>query len=293
MTTAVPQNGPNAADGKAEGGHAGQVRSYFDSNAEFWSRVYRDPQGANDVVLAERLRLALELTDDVPRGASVLDAGCGAGPLTVALAQRGHAVTAVDIAPRMVELCEEAVRSAGLDASSVRVRCGDTLAMDLESASFDVVYALGFLQYQEEEGPALERLRQLLRPGGRLVISGPMPWRIGDLFGAWTLVRRARRRIEAALGRPPSPELEQLLAISKYSYSLGRMKRVLGGAGFTVVALRPHGFVSYALIGPLIGAKNELRLHRFFSRLARWTPIDRFANDLVALAVKPGAPDRV
>lgn len=272
--------------------HSHRVRSYFDSHAEWWARVYQEPSGANDVVLAERLRLALKLTDDTSPGAFVLDAGCGAGPLTVALALRGHRVTAVDLSERMVELCRDAVRAADLGESSVRVDCGDTLTMDLGSRPFDVIYALGFLQYQEDEGVALRRLHELLRPGGRLVISGPMPRRIGDLFGAWTLVRRARRRVEAIFGRKPSSEEQQVLAISKNAYSLGRMRRLLKEAGFSVQALRPHGFVSYALIGPMIGVGGELKLHRFFSGLARWTPIGRFANDLVAIGVKPEAPER-
>ena len=269
------------------GDHSERVRSYFDSHAEDWSEAYRQPRGANDVILAERLRLALVLTENVSSNASALDAGCGAGPLTVALARRGYRVTAVDLSPRMVELCHHALAEAGIDAGSVHLSCGDSLQMELGAGPFDVIYALGFLQYQEDERQALERLLQLLRPGGRLVVSGPIGRRLGNLFGAWDLVTGARRRLEAALGRGRSQELEQLLAISNNTYSVGRLRRLLDDAGFETLALRPHGFVNYALIGPLLGADGELSLNRFFSRLARWTPIDRFANDLVALAARP------
>ena len=271
------------------GDHTERVRSYFDSHAEDWSRAYRQPRSANDVVLGERLRLALTLTEDVASDASALDAGCGAGLLTVALARRGYHVTAVDLSPRMVELCRDALHGAGVDEKSVHVACGDSLQMELGSGPFDVIYALGFLQYQEDERATLKRLRGLLRPGGRLVISGPISRRVGNLFGVWNLVRNARRRVEVALGRGDWKELEQLLAISNHTYSIGRLRRLLDDAGFETLAFRPHGFVNYAVIGPVIGVEGELTLNRLFSRLAKWTPISRFANDLVALAARPGS----
>jgi 2-polyprenyl-3-methyl-5-hydroxy-6-metoxy-1,4-benzoquinol methylase len=274
--------------------HSDRVRTYFDTHAEEWSRAYRAgstddrPRGANDVVLGERLRLALELTADRATGACVLDAGCGAGPLTVALAERGHRVTAVDLSPQMVELCRSAVAARGV-RGSVELACGDVLEMGLEPASFDVVYALGFLQYQEDEVAALRGLGALLAPGGRLVVSGPNRRRIGNLLGLWDHVTGLRRRLASARGDGRPGELDQLLAISTNSYSLGRFRSLLAEAGLEHLAGRPHGYVSYALIGPTIGPGGELALHRFFTRASRVLPIGHFANDLVVLAARPGA----
>ncbi|MDX5310559.1 MAG: methyltransferase domain-containing protein, partial [Rhodococcus sp. (in: high G+C Gram-positive bacteria)] len=39
----------------------------------------------------------------VPRGARILDAGCGTGRVGLELARRGHRVTAVDLDPVLVE----------------------------------------------------------------------------------------------------------------------------------------------------------------------------------------------
>lgn len=266
--------------------HNERVRSYFDSHAEDWSRAYRETRGANDVVLGERLRLALELTADVEPPARVLDAGCGAGPLTVELARRGYRVVAADLSPEMVELCRDALTEADVDATAVELACGDILGLGLEAGSFDVVYALGFLQYQEDEAAALACLRELLEPGGRLVVSGPIRRRLGNVFGLWDHVSGLRRRLSKS--RPPD-ELDELLTISTHTYSVGRLRRLLAAAGFEPLASRPHGFVNYALIGPRLGASGELALHRFFTSVSRVLPIDRFANDLVALAARPEA----
>ncbi len=273
--------------------HDDRVRSYFDAHAEDWSRAYKDRdespetevRGANDAVLGERLRLAVELTADVDPSARVLDAGCGAGPLTVALAERGHNVLAVDIAPQMLELCSADVARRGLE-DKVELACGNVLEMGLEPGSFGAIYALGFLQYQEDEIASLRELLALLAPGGRLIVSGPNKRRLGNLFGLWDHVTGLRRRMARKRGAGPD-ELDRLLAISTHNYSPGRLRRLVTEAGFEHRATKPHGYVNYALIGPMLGTGGELALHRFFTGASRVLPLGYFANDVVVLAKRP------
>lgn len=266
--------------------HAERVRSYFDAHAEDWERAYQNVERANDVVLAERLRLAVELTADLEPGSRVLDAGCGTGPLTAELVRRGHRVTAVDISAQMVERCRRHLESAGLAADACRLVRGEISQLDLEPGGFDAVFALGFLQYQDDERAALADLARLLAPGGRLVVSGPIHRRLTSLFGLWDGVRRLRRSLTARR-RGEADELAELLAISPHRYSPGRMRRLLAAAELEVLAQRPHGFVNFVLVGPWLGTGGELTAHRLLTRAARRLPIGRFANDLVTLAVKP------
>ena len=46
------------------------------------------------------------LRELVPPGSTVLDVGCGTGSLAVLLSEGGHAVTGVDLSPRMIEAAE-------------------------------------------------------------------------------------------------------------------------------------------------------------------------------------------
>ena len=47
----------------------------------------------------------------------VLDLGCGTGSIAVLLAEAGHRVTGVDLAPRMIQLARAKLADAGLPAT--------------------------------------------------------------------------------------------------------------------------------------------------------------------------------
>lgn len=55
---------------------------------------------------------------DLAAGCSVLDMGCATGTLAVPLAQAGHAVTACDFAPKMIERLNERACEAGVSVDA-------------------------------------------------------------------------------------------------------------------------------------------------------------------------------
>jgi SAM-dependent methyltransferase len=107
-----------------------------------------------------------------PRGATILDAGCGAGRVTAALARMGHRVLGLDRDARLVAAAE--VDNPGVPYA-VRDLLDVTpawLSAEGHPAAYDIVVLAGnvlvFLAPGTERA-ALERLREVLRPGGRLV----------------------------------------------------------------------------------------------------------------------------
>ncbi|WP_377641342.1 class I SAM-dependent methyltransferase [Oryzobacter terrae] len=106
----------------------------------------------------------LRLAGDVS-GRRVLDAGCGSGPLTESLRDRGALVTGVDVSAAMVDLARERL---GDDAD---LRVADLAApLPFPDASFDDVVASLVLHYLEDWSGPLAELRRVLRPGGRLLL---------------------------------------------------------------------------------------------------------------------------
>ncbi|WP_052848801.1 class I SAM-dependent methyltransferase [Streptomyces avicenniae] len=112
----------------------------------------------------------LSLAGDVA-GRRILDAGCGAGPLSAALRERGAVVTGIDSSAGMVELAR---RRLGADAD---VRVADlTDPLPFADGAFDDVTASLVLHYLEDWGPTLAEIRRALRPGGRLIASVQHPF---------------------------------------------------------------------------------------------------------------------
>lgn len=112
----------------------------------------------------------LNLAGDVA-GRSILDAGCGSGPLSAALRDRGAIMTGFDLSEVMIELAR---RRLGEDAD---LRVHDLAApLPYDDAAFDDVVASLVLHYLEDWAAPLAELRRVLRPGGRLIVSVNHPF---------------------------------------------------------------------------------------------------------------------
>ena len=116
------------------------------------------------------------LADLAPAGSRVLDVGCGDGFLSARLADIGCLVVAVDVDANV--LGRAAQRWPG---KSIEWLHQDVFSPTLEPASFDVVVSNATLHHLPDTTSALERLADLVRPGGRLGVvgfatNGPLNW---------------------------------------------------------------------------------------------------------------------
>jgi 2-polyprenyl-3-methyl-5-hydroxy-6-metoxy-1,4-benzoquinol methylase len=99
---------------------------------------------------------------DLPR---LLDVGCGTGELLRCARQLGFAAEGVELSPALAAQVEAEV--------GCRVQCGFLTEVDLPSQRFDVVTLLDLLEHVEEPLEVLVRARELLRPGGVLLLLTP------------------------------------------------------------------------------------------------------------------------
>lgn len=111
----------------------------------------------------------------ITAGSRVLDVGCGVATTAVEIARRhGAHVTAVDIAPLMLERAEANVAAANV-AQLVTVEQGDILDLKHPDGSFDVVIAEAVTMFVDRQRAATE-LTRVTRPGGR-VLATEFFWR--------------------------------------------------------------------------------------------------------------------
>lgn len=263
--------------------HIELVEGYFDNNSKYWSDAYLKPQYVNDFVLIDRNNIAVDfLCSRLQPSASILDAGCGAGLTTLALAEKDFFVHGVDISHKMLDLCEKNLTNKGFRPNSYLLSQSDLFQADLPERSFDGIVALGFLQYQVDEYRALIALNKLLKPNGILVVSGPMKFKISNYFGLAKVYYTVKNWLKKS---KPHEESEILHQISTHYYRVGRFRALLRKAGFQMLDYKGHGFVNFAIIGDWT-SKGQYFLHRFFTRLSKVLPIGRFANDIVVVARK-------
>jgi SAM-dependent methyltransferase len=123
------------------------------------------------------------LTHLPPRPARVLEVGCGAGKLSLALAAVGYEVTAID--------------PAAPDGAIFRRIKLEELEDD---ARFDAVVAVGVLHHMGENlEPNLDRVARALEGGGPFVLDEFGPDRLDEVTAAWY---EGQRVILAAAGQP-------------------------------------------------------------------------------------------
>ncbi|MFL6014264.1 MAG: class I SAM-dependent methyltransferase [Gaiellaceae bacterium] len=148
----------------------------------------------------------------VEPGDRVLDAACGTGDLAVIAARAGGKVTGLDFSEAMLERA----RRKAPELDWVR---GDLLALPFEDESFDAA-TVGFGVRNVADLPgALEELRRVLKPGGRLGIleitrpRGPLRFfyslwfdRIVPLLGKVLPGGEAYTYLPASVRRFPGPD---------------------------------------------------------------------------------------
>jgi magnesium-protoporphyrin O-methyltransferase len=125
-----------------------RLEAYFDRTAaDAWAQLTSDRPVSwiRRTVRAGRKEMAEGIMAMLPEdlsGQRLLDAGCGTGILSVAAAQRGADVVAIDLSPTLVELARERV-PAQLGSGSIDFRVGDMI--DPELGDFDTVVAMDSL----------------------------------------------------------------------------------------------------------------------------------------------------
>jgi ubiquinone/menaquinone biosynthesis C-methylase UbiE len=108
---------------------------------------------------------------DVPRNSKFLELGCGAGNVTLFMAEKGFEAYGIDIAPEAITWAEEKMRKS---SASADFRVGNVV--DLKSYSdgfFDFVFDGETLHcvIGEDRKPCLAGVFRVLKPGGLFLVG--------------------------------------------------------------------------------------------------------------------------
>ena len=105
-----------------------------------------------------------------PPGSTVLEAGCGVGAQTIALAGNSPdaRITAIDISGESIAEAENAIRRGGF--ANVCFRQADIFDLPFEPASFDHLFVCFLLEHLERPVEALAELKKYLKAGGSITV---------------------------------------------------------------------------------------------------------------------------
>ncbi len=147
--------------------------------------------------------------------ATLLDAPCGVGRASIALARKGLQVTGVDLGEAALELAESLAAEAKVP---VRFECHDLFALPYADRAFDATLCFRLLHHFESPAVRGRLLDELCRVTGRYMLVS----RISPL--SVTSMRRRLRRL--LTGKP----------IKQYSVSARELHAEMARNGFEPVA---------------------------------------------------------
>lgn len=138
-----------------------------DSGAAYDTAYYQRTSGLLDRLQAALARREFNHILSILRGRKrVVDIGCGAGGMVVALEQSGVEAWGVDASSAAIVL-------AGKKADASRLRCGTLQAARFEAGFFDAAVAMHMLEHVAEPRAFVEEARRVLKEDGILVLRVP------------------------------------------------------------------------------------------------------------------------
>ena len=201
---------------------------------EYWNgragETWVELQRLLDMELGPLGREAQAALDPQP-GDQVLDIGCGTGETSLDLAAAtapGGAVLGVDISRTLLDIATRRAADQGLKA---RFEVADAQTSDFGGERFDAAFSRFGVMFFADPAAAFANIRKALKPGGRIAF---VCWRPPAENPLMTAPFKAAEHLI-----PPMPPSDPL-APGPFAFAdPERVRRILDGAGFGQVAIRP------------------------------------------------------
>jgi SAM-dependent methyltransferase len=163
-----------------------------------------------------RGQLFLDVTkQEIPRGARVLDYGCGPGRIARLIAELGYRVDAVDPSPKMIAEAEK----QAINGLRVTFRINGGNGEDLESNAYSGIVCSSVVDFVPDVDGLLRNLSRALRSDGTLILS------YGNKYSLWRAYSAFRYRSSL-----------RHLSLQRNVWSFKQARAALSRAGLEVIS---------------------------------------------------------
>lgn len=111
----------------------------------------------------------LAIIPEAKENKKALDIGCGPGIMAEGLLKKNYNVACVDAAPNMINLVKEKFSSN----PKIKAEIGDVNKLNFPDNSFDLVIAMGLLEYLENQPQAISEIKRITKTGGQVILTFP------------------------------------------------------------------------------------------------------------------------
>ena len=213
------------------------TQNIYDDDTFFagYSRLPRSVHGLDMMPEWPTLRAMLP----APRGARIVDLGCGFGWFCRWAADRGAAsVLGLDVSEKML-----ARARAETADPAITYQRADLEQLALPEAAFDLAYSALCLHYLENLAGLLAAVHRALRPGGRLVFSAEHPIMTAPAVQRWQTEADGRKTwpVDGYLAEGPRSTDWLAKGVVKQHRTLATYLNLLIEAGFAIARVVEWG----------------------------------------------------
>jgi 2-polyprenyl-3-methyl-5-hydroxy-6-metoxy-1,4-benzoquinol methylase len=143
----------------------------MNKSEKFWDKsAYKfDQQGKKEeqdyIKIIERIKKYLKTSD------TVLDFGCGTGLISNEIAGNVKLIHAIDISSKMIEIAKN--KADNRQIRNIDYSYSTIFDEKYKSGSFDVILAFYILHLVEDNKKTIQRINDLLKPGGFIISVTP------------------------------------------------------------------------------------------------------------------------
>ena len=137
---------------------------FWDKSASKLDKAEKKDEQTN-IKIIDRTKKYLKTSDNV------LDFGCGTGLISLEIADNVKLIQAIDISSKMIEIAKN--KASIRKIQNIDFSHSTIFDEKYKSGSFDVILAFYILHLLEDNQKTIERINDLLKPGGLIISVTP------------------------------------------------------------------------------------------------------------------------